>query len=330
MKHRCAFALGFLFFNLAFAQVDEELQLGTTCSYFGEEVPESVFLFRSESDAESVIESIVSVSGLQPNFKVQAAGVPNASAMIKKGERMILYNQYFVRQMSKISHWTPIIIMAHEIGHHLNGHTLSDLGSRPRIELEADHFSGFISQKLGAELDQTRVTWEKSGSYKASKTHPAKHDRLAAITNGWLQACEQDVNCRDKRPVLGKEQTTATGLTFKAIRIGDGPFPLSTDRVFVHYVLKLMNGAVVQTSFDYGTDPMIIPVNKVISGWQEGLVLMPVGSVYHLIVPPSLAYGAEGSFQIPPNATLKYEIALCGIEGKTTNSNCPSDYLLSK
>ena len=86
--------------------------------------------------------------------------------------------------------------MAHEVGHHLNGHTLSDVGSRPKRELEADYYSGFILQRLGANLDDARVAMLKLGSDSGSRTHPARHDRLAAIGNGWMKACDSDPNCR--------------------------------------------------------------------------------------------------------------------------------------
>ena len=35
-------------------------------------------------------------------------------------------------------------LLAHEVGHHLNGHTIHRGGSTPELELEADEFAGFI------------------------------------------------------------------------------------------------------------------------------------------------------------------------------------------
>jgi len=93
------------------------------------------------------------------------------------------------------STWAPISIMAHEVGHHLNGHTLDNRGSRPRIELEADYYSGFILQRLGASFDDARTAMDRLGSPSATTTHPAKHDRLASIASGWTKACESDPRC---------------------------------------------------------------------------------------------------------------------------------------
>lgn len=57
------------------------------------------------------------------------------------------------------------------------------------------------------------------------------------------------------------------------------------------------------------------PETPHIKGWEEGLVDMKVGAKRRLIIPPDLAYGANGAGQvIPPGATLLYEIELVDIE----------------
>ena len=183
---------------VTWAQIFDELETGQVCSYFGESMPENVTMFQSDHEAEEVLRQIVEASGLIQNFRIRAAGVPNAAAVIKGETRYILYDQYFMQDMKKRtgSSWAAKSIMAHEVGHHLNGHTLSDVGSRPKRELEADYYSGFILQRLGANLDDARVAMLKLGSDSGSRTHPARHDRLAAIGNGWMKACDSDPNCR--------------------------------------------------------------------------------------------------------------------------------------
>lgn len=182
---------------LAVAQVGEEVSTREVCSFFGESLPASVVSFDSDAEADSVIERIVAASGLAKNFVVKAAGVPNAAAVVQNGTRYILYNQHFMQSTREEvgNRWAPISIMAHEVGHHLNGHTLDGGGSRPPTELQADYYSGFILQKLGASLNDARAAMMKLGSPQASPTHPAVHDRLAAIANGWTKACESDQAC---------------------------------------------------------------------------------------------------------------------------------------
>ena len=196
-RHLSVLVLALLAPAGAGAQVGEAIETGKTCSYFGESVPSKVTTFSSDAEAEAVVKQIIAASGLTPNFDVMAAGVPNAAAIIRGSRRFILYDQYFVRSLREMAgtRWAPISVMAHEIGHHLNGHTLESSGSRPRVELEADYYSGFVLQRMGATIAESRVAMEKFGDPQGSATHPAKHDRLAAIANGWTKACESDPKC---------------------------------------------------------------------------------------------------------------------------------------
>lgn len=89
--------------------------------------------------------------------------------------------------------------MAHEIGHHLSGHTLDGLGSRPKKELEADRFSGFILQKMGATLDQATAT-VNTFSEEGSRTHPGRSARVAAVTNGWKAGKDMEGKTKGSDP----------------------------------------------------------------------------------------------------------------------------------
>lgn len=160
------------------------------CSYYGEAISPQIHLAPASSGAEEVIGKILSVVGLKPNFEVRAANVPNAAAVILKNKRYILYNPKFISQINYASgnDWAGISIIAHEIGHHLNGHTLQSGGSRPDLELEADEFSGFVLNKLGANKTDAQAAMAVAASQKSSHTHPAKKDRLLAISDGWNNA----------------------------------------------------------------------------------------------------------------------------------------------
>ena len=160
------------------------------CSYYGETINASPVMVEADGSALEVIQRILGVVGLKPNFEIRAANVPNAAAVIIKNKRYILYNPDFIAAINSASgnSWSGISIIAHEIGHHLNGHTLTNMGSRPELELEADEFSGFVLHKLGADLSDAQAALAIAASQKASHTHPAKRDRLAAIATGWRNA----------------------------------------------------------------------------------------------------------------------------------------------
>lgn len=163
------------------------------CSYYGEPINTPITAFTSSGNAKAVIKSIIDVIGLEPTFEIHSSNIPNAAAVISSGKRFILYNPTFISAINQAANdkWASIAILAHEIGHHLNGHTLSGTGSQPAIELEADQFSGFILRKMGASLHQAQLSMKLVAHERASRTHPAKEARLVSIENGWNKANAQ-------------------------------------------------------------------------------------------------------------------------------------------
>ena len=149
--------------------------------------------FTSTNDAEKIVARIMETVGLECNFKIKVANVPNVEANIRHHQRYILYNPEFINQVNKATkdRWASIFILAHEIGHHLNGHTIVSMNSRPGIELEADQFAGFILCKMGATLEQSQLAMHFIANIEASKTHPARAERLIAIEKGWDKADAQ-------------------------------------------------------------------------------------------------------------------------------------------
>ena len=108
--------------------------------------------------------------------------------------------------------------------------------------------------------------------------------------------------------------TTQSGLQYEVLTQGSGPTPKATDPVRVHYRGTLIDGSEFDSSYD-GGQPVTFPLNGVIRGWTEALQLMPVGSKYRIVLPPELGYGERGAPpNIPPNATLIFEVELLGIE----------------
>ena len=107
--------------------------------------------------------------------------------------------------------------------------------------------------------------------------------------------------------------TLASGLQYKVIKMGNGPKPLKTDKVKVHYIGKLIDGKEFDSSVKRG-EPAEFPVGEVIPGWTEALQLMPVGSKWMLYIPSNLAYGEQGAGGvIPPSAVLTFEVELIDI-----------------
>ena len=113
----------------------------------------------------------------------------------------------------------------------------------------------------------------------------------------------------------GKEgvQTTASGLQYKVLTMGDGAKPVATDTVKVHYSGKLLDGTEFDSSYARN-EPISFALNRVIPGWTEGVQLMPIGSKFVFYIAPELGYGEGGGGPIPPNSTLVFEVELLDIE----------------
>ncbi|MFC2029801.1 FKBP-type peptidyl-prolyl cis-trans isomerase [Chloroflexota bacterium] len=109
--------------------------------------------------------------------------------------------------------------------------------------------------------------------------------------------------------------TTASGLQYVLVEAGDGASPQVGEIVSVHYVGTLEDGTEFDNSYSRG-EPISFPLGtgSVISGWDEGIGLLTVGSKAKLIIPPELGYGEQGAGGvIPPNATLYFDVELVDI-----------------
>jgi FKBP-type peptidyl-prolyl cis-trans isomerase FkpA len=110
--------------------------------------------------------------------------------------------------------------------------------------------------------------------------------------------------------------TTASGLIYEDVVVGEGAEASAGQFVSVHYTGWLTNGTKFDSSKDRN-EPFDFPLGgrQVIAGWDEGVQGMKIGGTRKLTIPPTLGYGARGAGGvIPPNATLVFEVELLGIE----------------
>ena len=107
-----------------------------------------------------------------------------------------------------------------------------------------------------------------------------------------------------------------TKLVIKDLKTGDGTEAKAGDQVSVQYVgVDYKTGKQFDASWDRGQPfPFQLGSGQVIPGWDQGVVGMKVGGRRELIVPPDLAYGAQGQPpKIGPNATLVFVIDLLSV-----------------
>lgn len=105
-----------------------------------------------------------------------------------------------------------------------------------------------------------------------------------------------------------------SGLQIQIIKRGDGDLPDPSSMVAVHYEGRLVDGTIFDSSYERGK-PATFPVDGVIRGWTEALILMQVGSVWEVAMPASIGYGDDGAGEmIPPGATLIFKVELLAVQ----------------
>ena len=104
-------------------------------------------------------------------------------------------------------------------------------------------------------------------------------------------------------------QQTESGLQYKIIEAGSGVKPGPQDTVLVRYKGALTDGTVFDEVAE-DAEPIRLTLDRVISGWTEGLQLVGEGGKIQLYIPSELGYGASGSGSIEPNSTLVFDVDL--------------------
>lgn len=181
--------------------------------------------FGTDAEAEQALEKILSVIGASKRFVLQPCdNINNAVATAYKGIRYILYDRQFMNSISNGNDWGNLFILAHEVGHHINGHSLdlvlymaevvepSTLALKRQQELEADEFAGFILSKLGGSLQDARtaITNVSSTGEDSYSTHPSRDKRLEAMEKGFD-------NAKSSEPSTNTKEDLALEYFYKAL-----------------------------------------------------------------------------------------------------------------
>ncbi|MDG2397085.1 MAG: tetratricopeptide repeat protein [Flavobacteriaceae bacterium] len=276
MKKLYLFILFFINF-FSFAQTSDEIKLCFAIQGNS---------FSSDRSADIALNKILSVTGLSKRFVLAPCSeISNCLAISYKGIRYILFDKNFMDQISsKGNDWANLSILAHEVGHHINGHSIDvlmysedqvdrpDLESLRQMELEADEFSGFVMAKLGASIEQASqamnvMATEEDDTYS---THPKKSRRLKAIQTGYDNAggrvpdqykpdkskisVEEIFNIAESKQT-SKDYIGAINEYSKALNMKPDYTYAYNNRGFLKYQLKDYNGAISDYSKVIDIDP---------------------------------------------------------------------------
>jgi FKBP-type peptidyl-prolyl cis-trans isomerase FklB len=212
-------------------------------------------------------------------------------------------------------------------------------GADPGPAPTPDQISYLIGLVFGAQMHNTGIAPDaivsdavvrgiKDG-LQGKQPSPADQQQLQAYARSAGDAMAAH-NANAAKEFLAKNAkvkgvvSTASGLEYKILAAGDKQAPpiASTDKVTVEYRGKLMDGTEFDSSYSRGV-PATFPVNGVIKGWQEALVLMKPGAKWQLFIPPELAYGTRGQQKIPPNSLLIFEVNVLSAEAAGAPPQAP-------
>lgn len=111
------------------------------------------------------------------------------------------------------------------------------------------------------------------------------------------------------------ENPMNNGFVAEDLTVGNGELAQVGDTVTAHYVGRLTNGQIFDSSLDSNTPiKFTLGSGQVIRGWDEGLVGMRAGGKRALTIAPEYAYGANAVGAIPPNSILIFEVELLDVE----------------
>jgi len=206
---------------------------------------------------------------------------------------------------------------------HANGirEDINFAGEKARTSYAFGMTVGGDLEQTGLEIDYAAFTAGLRAAMERGETIMDRDEALEIVQDAFESAIrKQGAALKEKEELFLAEnaarpgvQTTESGLQYEVIQEGSGPKPTETDIVRVHYEGMLIDGTVFDSSYER-EEPEEIPLDMVIPGWAEGIMLMNAGGKYRIYLPSDLAYGERGAGQvIPPYSTLIFTIELFDI-----------------
>lgn len=167
----------------------------------------------------------------------------------------------------------------------------------------------FAKGMIDAENEKNTLDEQTAQGYVMTYMQKRQADQMKKAYGKNIDEGEKFLAENKKREGV---QETSSGLQYEVITMGTGDKPGPEDVVKVHYTGMLMDSTKFDSSLNRG-EPAQFGVNQVITGWQEGIQLMPVGSKFKFYIPYELGYGEQGTGPIPPYSTLLFEVELLEI-----------------
>ncbi len=183
---------------------------------------------------------------------------------------------------------------------------------------------GLVNQGLG-DIKLNNAMFVKAVNDVTGKKKPLCSDSAA---NAFLNNYMTKIQSSKVQPEIDKGKkflaqnklkpnvkTTPSGLQYEIIKMGTGIKPAALDTFVANYRGTLIDGTEFDASANRGA-PLTLGVSQVVTGWTEGLQLMPVGSKFRFWVPYNLGYGTHGQGAVPGGAVMIFDLELLDVKKK--------------
>ena len=166
--------------------------------------------YNSVIEGQELVNKILKSINIQnANFDIKPCrNIKNAAAIIWDDRRVVLFDDYYLKALNgSDDYWFFLFVFAHEIAHHLNGHTLQQsqsLVDARKQELDCDRFAGSIIKKFNGTKDDIRKSLKKlPHPAQNNSTHPVLVDRIIAALEGY-----DDILAEEKKIVKNNNAYT--------------------------------------------------------------------------------------------------------------------------
>lgn len=188
-------------------------------------------------------------------------------------------------------------------------------------------YNTLLQQQGFGDLDANYFA--KGALDAAAGTGFFSHDEMAQtlyeVQTQLLQIAQQEVealaaaNLEDAELFLSQNRQnegvleTDSGLQYEIISEGEGKRPSPESLVEVDYRLSLIEGRVIDSSYERDGAASFRLNGMGVRGFVEGVSLMGEGSHYRFWIHPSLGWGKEGNQLVEPNTLLVLEVTLYSV-----------------
>ncbi|KAL1914845.1 uncharacterized protein VTP21DRAFT_7937 [Calcarisporiella thermophila] len=209
-----------------------------------------------------------------------------------------------------------------------------------RVSFADEQVNGNLKEEKAQEVNQKKQKQESTpnGAEKAAKKlkanngvavekstpEPKKQKQQETPQSAQKQKGKQETpkpaqkEEKQKTPESAKKasvQKLPNGLIIEDKVVGNGPNAKPGQRVSMRYIGRLKNGKMFDSNTSGKPFTFKLGAGEVIKGWDLGIKGMAVGGERKLTIPAALAYGSRGAPpDIPPNATLTFEVKLLSIK----------------